>query len=221
VALLLLPDAVVVGVLTPAAATVVAGMEPFAASALRVETQDLMRLVRGHLEEASSAAVEHDGQQPAELLFYRCQLSHQRSRIHRQAGSVDYRQWQRFEQSEALAREDGQPLAVRKVAGDTEELLYPTQIPGDLLRNLPLQSQPGQCLERRFDPVLHLDQVLPPAAIARLQLQITGDNPMLAGPDMGEPLNDSGKGRAAGRRPAIPALPAFPSPRLFARGKLP
>src|SRR5215207_5530239 len=98
---------------------------------------------------------------------------------------------------------------MRKVPGHTQELLYPTQIPGDLLRDLPLQSQPRQRLDRRFDPVLHLDQVLPTAPVPRLQLQVTGDDPVLARLDVGEPLDDSGERRATGGRPAIPVPPSF------------
>jgi hypothetical protein len=68
-----------------------------------------------------------------------------------------------------------------KVARASQKHLYPLQVPGHFLGDLAIQRQTRQRLKRRFYPVLHLDQVLASRAVAGLQLQVAGDDPVVSG----------------------------------------
>src|SRR5690242_11191264 len=73
-ALFFLTDAVVIGVLAPTRAILIA-MKFLASGALGSQARQLHRVVRGDLEEAGTLAIQHDGNQPTELVLYRSQLA--------------------------------------------------------------------------------------------------------------------------------------------------
>src|SRR5918996_5492959 len=88
VPLLFLPDTVVVGVLAPAGAVLIAA-KPLTPGTVGAQAGQLAGVVGGDLEEPSAGPVEHDSQKPTELVFHRGQLAHQRARVDREAGSID------------------------------------------------------------------------------------------------------------------------------------
>ncbi len=193
VALLLLPDPVVVGVLTPAAGPVLVAVEAFTASAVGADPGHLARFVGGHLEEPGLAPIEHHGEQPAKLVFHRRELAYQRAGIHREAGAMDHRKGHGLEQVDSLAGKYGQALRVRQIPRIPEELLHPVQVSAHFIGDTAVEPEPRQGLDRRFHPVFDLDQILAARAVARLELQIAGDYPMIAGLDPGQPFQHGRK----------------------------
>ena len=151
VALLLLADPVVVRVLAPHGAGLIA-VEPLAAGAVGPEPRELPGLVGRHLEEPRGGPVEHHGQQPPELVLHRRQLAHQRRAVHRQARTVHHGQRQRLEQSDPFAGEDRQTLCRGQVGGSAEILLHPLQVAHHFVVRLALEAEPGQRLHRRPGP---------------------------------------------------------------------
>ena len=147
VPLLLLPYSVVIGMLAPAAAAVMIGVEALSAGALRSKPGQLPAVIGCDFEETRPAPVEHDGEKAPELLFDRCELAHQRRDVHRQTRAMHHGQRNHLEQIDSLTGEDGQTLRMRKIAGCSEELLHPVQVPRYLIRNLadraPAWAAPG------------------------------------------------------------------------------
>ena len=63
----------------PSRCAALVAVEPLAPGAVGAEAGQLARVVGGHLEEPGAGPVEHHGEQPAELVFDRRELAHQRA----------------------------------------------------------------------------------------------------------------------------------------------
>ena len=158
--LLLLPDSVVVTVLSPPGAVLIA-MEALAPGAVGMEVDQLASAVSGHLENAGTGPIQHHGQQAAKLILDRRELSHQRATVHGKTGAMDQRQRTVSNSPMPFAGKDGQPLGVRQVAGVPQILLHPIEIAGDLVRNCPVQTQSGSACTADFTRFLSLIRYLP------------------------------------------------------------
>ena len=214
VPLLLRADPVVVGVLAPARAALVA-VEPPAAGAVGAEAGQLPGVVGRHLEEPGARPVQHHRQQPAELVLDRGELADERRRVHGQAGAVA--------PPAAAAPRTGRCASQAKsampwvttadspVSGDTAGSAR------DRGRSPParraVEAQPRQRLRHLAHAVLDLDEVLPAAPVARLQLEVAADHPVRARAHGGEPRQPLGH-----RRHRLPC-PSAPVARLRAAGR--
>jgi hypothetical protein len=98
--------------------------------------------------------------------------------------------WKRhgLEQVDPLTRENGEPLGVGQIAGVPKEIMDPVEVARDFLRQAALEAEPRQGLNSRFHPVLHLDEILAAGPVARLELQVTGNHPMIADSHPGKAL---------------------------------
>src|SRR5918995_1505365 len=120
------------------------GVEALSAGAFRAKPGQLPAVIGCHFEETRPAPVEHDGKKATELLFDRCELAHQGRDVDRQPRAMHHRQRNHLEQIDSLTGEDGEALRMRKIGGCSEELLHPVQIPRKLIRDPPIEPQPGE-----------------------------------------------------------------------------
>ena len=75
----------------------------------------------------------------------------------------------------------------------------------DLLLHVSRESEPGQRLDRLANPILDLDEILAAIAVARLQLEVAGDDPVPSGLHRGEACEALGHRRDRDSR-ATPAV---------------
>jgi hypothetical protein len=143
VPLFFLADAIVVGMLAPSAGAILIAVEALASRALCSEAGQLASLERGNLEDAGTGPVQHHGQQPTELFLYRGQLAHQWTGVNRQSRSVHHRKSDRLEEFDRFAGEDRNSLCRWKIAGRSEKLLNPVQVPMDRFDIRTIESDAG------------------------------------------------------------------------------
>src|SRR3954466_8781860 len=213
--LLLLPDPIVVRVLSPSR-TILIAMKALAPGALGMKIEQLASAVRRHLEDAGTGAIQDCSQEPAELILNRCQFSDQGSAVDGQTRAIDHGERNRLEERKAFAGKDGKALSVRQVGRVPEVLLEPLEIAGYLVGNRPVQAQPGERLPCRLHPVLQLDEVLPPGSVPGLQLEVAGDHAVVPRLNSGESLEYLGHLRwlgpsVGGTFYSVPSFPSFPS----------
>ena len=148
----------------------------------------LHAVVRRDLEEAGGGAVVHDCENGPELLESQ-ELAYQRLMIDRQSRPVHVGQRQRLEQSQLARGEDRDGAGARQVVRLFEIVEHLPQTGRDHFAVFVRQCLSRQGTFTLPHAVLHLDEILAARAVARLELQVTGDHPVTVWLDRCEPRN--------------------------------
>ena len=172
----------------PSPRPVLVAVEALAPGAVGAEAEQLAGLEGGDLEEAGAGAVEHHREQPAELILDRGQLPDQRRAVDGQPGAVDHRQRDRLEELDPFAGEERNPCVAGRLPGDLRNCWIRSRSRATCFLHRPGPGRAGAAPARRTShPVLDLDEILAAGAVARLQLEIAGDDPVLPGRTSGQP----------------------------------
>jgi hypothetical protein len=149
-------------------------------SGLGLDIGDFPGLEGRDLVDRRAGLVQHRGKQAADFILQRGELANQRGPIHQEARPMDAGQRDDLEEVEGFADEHRQPRDGGRSAGFLIAAWSRFQVRHHLLGLGTSQALGGKRLDDFLDPVLELDEVLAPAPVPGLDLQVTGNDPVLA-----------------------------------------
>jgi hypothetical protein len=156
----------------------------------RREARQLLDAERRYREHARRRAIVHRAEHASKLVVEGGRFADEGRVVDREPRAEYRGQGDDLEQIERLTREQRDALSFAQVVGMLEVLPHPLQVTPHRVPLLPAEATLLQPLELRLDPVLQLDEVLAAASVARLELEVARHDPVLARPEVGQPVHD-------------------------------